>query len=166
MTIDERLERIEARLRAAEDRLAIIDLLARYGPAVDSGECRFAAETWVDDGAYDIGGMVRATGHDAISALYEADMHQGFIARGSAHLTGTPTIRIDGDSAEAVAHSFVILRAKGADGAGEGGWTVYRASANYWRLVRTAAGWRIAERRNHLLDGSPASHALLARVTG
>lgn len=154
MTIEDRLSALETRLRAAEDQLEIIRLLSSYGPAVDSGSSREAARLWTEDGAYDVGGLHRAQGHDAIAALYDGDGHQALIHRGSAHLTATPRVSVDGDQAEAVAYSFVVLR-------GEHGFDVWRASANRWTLRRTPAGWRIVERHNRVLDGSPQSHAVL-----
>lgn len=157
MSYEERLEKIEARLRAAEDQLEIIRLLSTYGPAVDSGASRAAAELWTEDGAYDVGGMSRFAGHDVLEALYEAEMHQSLIRQGSAHITSTPQITLDGDRAEAVAYSLVVLR-------GEGGHTVWRASANHWELRRTEAGWRMVTRSNRVLDGSAESHAMLARA--
>ena len=157
MSYDGRLEKIEARLQAAEDQLEIIRLLSTYGPAVDSGASRAAAELWTEDGAYDVGGLNRFAGHDALEALYEADLHQSLIRQGSAHVTSTPQITLDGDRAEAVAYSLVILR-------GEDGHAVWRASANHWDLRRTEAGWRMVTRSNRVLDGSPDSRAMLARA--
>ena len=90
----------------------------------------------------------------AIAALYEAEGHQALIHKGSAHLTATPRITIKGDTAEAVAYSFVVLR-------DDTDWGVWRASANRWTLRRTEGGWRIVERFNRTLDGSEASHAIL-----
>jgi hypothetical protein len=154
MATEDRLDKLEARLQAAEDQLAIIRLLNTYGPAVDSGGSREGAALWADDGVYDVGGMHRAKGHDNIAALYDAQGHQDLIHQGSAHLTATPRITLNGDDAEAVAYSFVVLR-------GDKGWNVWRASANRWTLKRTADGWRIAERYNRPLDGSEESHATL-----
>jgi hypothetical protein len=71
--------------------------------------------------------------------------------------TTSPQVVIDGDTATAVAHSLVVRRT------GEG-YEVWRASANHWALRRTAAGWRITERSNRTLDGSPESHQILARA--
>lgn len=157
MTLEQRLEKLEARLQAAEDQLEIIRLLSTYGPAVDSGASRAAAELWTQDGAYDVGGMNRFAGHDALEALYEAEMHQSLIRQGSAHITSTPQITLEGDRAEAVAYSMVVL-------AGEDGHTVWRASANHWELRRTPEGWRIVTRTNRVLNGSEESHALLKRA--
>ncbi|HEY3696817.1 nuclear transport factor 2 family protein [Phenylobacterium sp.] len=154
MAIEDRLDALEARLQAAEDQLAIIRLLSTYGPAVDSGSSREGAALWTEDGVYDVGGMRRAEGHDAIAALYDSQGHRELIFRGSAHLTATPRITVTGDTAEAVGYSFVMLRS-------HKGWYVWRASANRWTLTRTPDGWRIVERYNRPVDGSEDSHATL-----
>ena len=145
------------RLQSVEDRLEIINLLATYGPLVDSGECHPAAELWVDDGVYDVGGSGQARGRKAIAALYEHDLHQSLIHQGSGHVTTTPRITLDGDTATAIAHSFVLLR-------GEGEWRVWRASANEWKLVRGPHGWQIVERINRPLDGTEQSHDVLRKA--
>ena len=157
MEYEDRLAKIEARLRAAEDQLEIIRLLSTYGPAVDSGASRYAAELWVEGGSYDVGGMHRFSGHDTLEALYEAETHQGLIHQGSAHITSTPQITLDGDRAEAVAYSLVVLKT-------DEGHVVWRASANHWELARTDTGWRMVTRTNRVLDGSPESRAVLARA--
>ena len=154
MSVEGRLAALESRLQAAEDQLEIIRLLTTYGPAVDSGSSQAAAALWTEDGAYDIGGMHRAEGHANIAALYDGEGHQGLIHQGSSHLTATPRITLHGDTAEAVAYSFVVLK-------GEKDWGIWRASANRWKLKRTAAGWRIVERFNRTLNGSEESHAIL-----
>jgi uncharacterized protein (TIGR02246 family) len=154
MTIRDKLAELEARVQASEDQLAIARLLASYGPAVDSGESREAAQLWTSGGVYDVGGVSREQGHDAIAALYDAGFHQSLIRQGSAHVTMAPQITLDGDCAVAVGHSIVFLRA-------ENGYNAWRVSANRWTLVRTDGGWRIAERFNRVLDGSPESHDAL-----
>ena len=47
---EERLDRLEARVQALEDELAIIRLVASYGPLVDAGEADAVAALWAEDG--------------------------------------------------------------------------------------------------------------------
>lgn len=156
MDIEQRLAAIETRLRSAEDQLEIIRLLNTYGPAVDSGSAEAAADLWVDDGIYDAGGVTRFT-PEALIAMYNDTGHQGLVHAGVSHLTATPRIEIDGDEAKAVAYSFVILR-RGEE------WFIMRGAINHWSLVRTPQGWRIKERFNRVLDGTPASHEVMRRA--
>jgi len=146
----------EARLQALEDREAIRDLIARYGPLADSGDAAGVAALWTEDGSYAVGGMTEAKGRAAIAALIEGQMHQSLMAGGCAHVLGPVAIDLDGDTATARGHS-VVFRADG-----EGGWTPFRVSANRWSLARTPEGWRVTRRENALLDGSEAARALLA----
>lgn len=155
MSIEERLAALETRVRAAEDHLEIIRLLNTYGPAVDSGSAQAAANLWAEDGIYDAGGVTRFT-PEALITMYNDAGHQGLVHTGSSHLTATPRIEINGDEAEAVAYSFVIVRR-------DEEWFIMRGAINHWQLVRTAGGWRIKERFNRVLDGSPASHEVMRR---
>jgi hypothetical protein len=156
MDLEERLLAIEARLRSAEDQLAIIRLLNTYGPAVDSGSAQAAADLWVEDGIYDAGGVTRFT-PDGLVAMYNDEGHQGLVHAGVSHLTATPRIEVHGDTAEAVAYSFVILRR-------ETEWFIMRGAINHWSLVRTDKGWRIQERLNRVLDGTLQSHEVMKRA--
>jgi len=157
VSVEERLEALESRLRTAEDQLEIIRLLNSYGPLVDAGESQAAAHLWVEGGVYDVGGVRRIQAYDDIAAMYDSEGHRNLINTGASHLTATPRITLQGDDAEAVAYSFVVLK-EGAR------WFVWRASANHWTLKRTPEGWRIVERFNRVLDGSKESHATLRRV--
>lgn len=161
MTIEERLEALEARLRGAEDRLEILNLLNSYGPLVDSGSAEEAAALWVPGGGYNfsggLSGGTRLEAPEQLVAMYETDGHMGLVSTGVSHFTGVPKITVDGDSATAVGYSFVILK--------EGDrWFIWRGAVNEWSLLRGDAGWRIKERFNRTLDGSADSHAVMRRV--
>jgi len=145
---------VAARIAALEDREAICDLLARYGPLADAGDCAGAAALWTQDGVYEVGGYGEYRGRAAIQALLEGETHQALIAGGAAHVLSPPVIDIDGDRAIARCHS-VVFRREGET------WTAHRASANAWHLVRTAEGWRVARRINRLLDGAVEARALI-----
>lgn len=149
------LEAIERRLAALEDREAIRELIARYGPLADSGDADALAALWSEDGAYEVLGFAAAHGRAEIAALITGPVHQGLMAGGVAHVLGPVTIALDGDVAEARGHSVVLRHENGA-------YTVYRVSANRWTLRRTGEGWRVHHRVNALLDGAAAARALLA----
>ena len=136
----------EARLQALEDREAIRDLIARYGPLADSGDAAGVAALWTEDGSYAVHGFADAVGHAEIAALIDGPYHQQLMADGCAHVLGPVAIDLAGDSATARGHSLV-LRWTGSQ------FEVRRVAANRWELVR---------RENALLQGAAAARALLA----
>ncbi|MEW2459309.1 MULTISPECIES: nuclear transport factor 2 family protein [Microbacterium] len=144
---------LERRLRALEDRAEIAELIARYGPAVDSADAAEVSALWAADGTYRFDDTVLDA--DGIRTLVDLPSHREYLRRGCAHVLSAPRIEIDGDTAVAVTHSVVLLR----DG---DHWEAERVSANRWELVRTTNGWRVRERRNHLLDGDAVARELLA----
>lgn len=150
------LEDVAARLQALEDREAIRDLIARYGPLADTGAAERLAELWTEDGRYAVGGMTEAKGRAAIAALIDGAVHQGLMADGCAHALGPVTIDLDGVRATARGYSIVFRRT------GDHRFEAYRVSANRWHLARTPDGWRVTSRENALLDGAEAARVLLA----
>ena len=166
MTIEERLEALERRCRAAEDHLEILNLLNSYGPLVDSASAesdsaKQAGELWVEGGGYAFtkpdGTPDRLEAHDGIAGMYSWPGHVDLVNTGCSHLTATPKIAVDGDDAQAVGYSYVVLR--------EGDrWFLWRAAVNHWTLRRTPEGWRIVERFNRPLNGSDESHEVMRRL--
>lgn len=161
MSTEDRLSALEARLRKAEDHLEILNVLNSYGPLVDSASAGEAGALWTEDGGYNFGkpggGTHRLAGPDEIADMYTWEGHLGLVHTGCSHLTATPKIAIDGDRAQAVGYSFVVLRE-------DDRWFLWRAAVNHWTLRRTDAGWRIVERTNRTLDGSPDSHEIMKKV--
>jgi uncharacterized protein (TIGR02246 family) len=133
----------------SEDVVAITQLIAAYGVAVDSGDASAAAALFTDDGWYDVAGR-RYEGAAAIAEMVSGRAHQGLLTEGVAHLQGLPRVDLDGDRAVAVNHSVVLLNG-----------AVWRVAANRWELVRTAAGWKVTARTNRLLDGGQEARDLL-----
>ncbi len=161
MDREARLLELERRLQKAEDQLEIQNLLMSYGPLVDSATAEPAGALWVEGGGYNFtlpdGGTKRLAAPDEIAGMYGWPGHLDLVNTGCAHMTATPKITVDGDDAQAVGYSVVILK--------EGDrWFLWRAAVNHWTLKRTADGWRIAERFNRALDGSPESHATMQKV--
>lgn len=153
---------VAARLDAVEARLAIIDVIAGYGPAVDAGRAEDVAGLWAEDGRYSFtlaDGTATLDGRDAMRSMVEGDMHQGIIADGSAHLMGLPVVEIAGDFAVATGHSM-LMRYQPRDGS----FRIDRIAANRWELRRTAGVWQVIERVNLLLDGRESARFLLGRV--
>jgi hypothetical protein len=47
------VEELKDRVRFLEDQVELGQLVARYGPSVDSGSAEATAELWTDDGVFD-----------------------------------------------------------------------------------------------------------------
>ena len=154
IVLEARLNALEIRLRRAEDLLAIYQLIASYGPAVDSGDAAATGALWADDGTYDWGGGPPEKGPEGLAAMVEGAMHQGIIAGGAGHVLSLPKIEIRGEEATAINYSRLYRR----DGEG---FVVYRLAANRWELVRTKAGWKVKSRVNRLLKGEEEARAIL-----
>lgn len=165
MTLEDRLSALEARLtateahlREAQDRLEILQLVATYGPAVDSGAADATAGLWVHDGVYDTYPHVFA-GQEEIAAMVGGERHQGLIHNGAAHLLGIPHITIDADTAVVTNYSQLVRRDPNTDS-----FTLWRTGVNRWELRREANGeWKVVHRANRQLDGTPEARALLGQ---
>ncbi|WP_213575339.1 nuclear transport factor 2 family protein [Rhodococcus sp. USK13] len=148
------LQSLLGRVAVLEDKLAILELMTAYGPAIDSGSAEAVARLWTEDGVYDVDtGVLR--GHAAITAMVQSQAHQGWIAGGCAHMLEPGHIRVDGDTAVATCKSQLIIR-------DEDGFRVHRITANRWELAKIDGVWKVTRRTNRLLDGREEARALLA----
>lgn len=145
---------LAVRLRHLEDRAAIQDLIAAYGPLADCGSAQTLAQLWIPDGEYVVAGFGAARGHAQIAALIEGETHQQLLAQGCGHVLSPHTISITGDEADARGYSVVFRHSAGT-------FEPWRVSANIWKFVRTVAGWRVKLRENAPLDGSNTARSLL-----
>jgi len=146
---------LTARVQVLEDHLAITQLVARYGPAVDSGSSDAAAVLWTDDGVFEAPPYAVWTGHDEIAGMVEGEGHQDLIHHGAGHVLTVPHVVVRGDEAEGWSYALNIRW----DADAERFW-VARVSANGWRWCRTPDGWRITHRVNRNLDGTEAPRAI------
>lgn len=151
------VEAMRARLQLLEDQMALIQLTAQYGPNVDSGAAAATAALWTDDGTFDAVGVIAMNGRDEIVGMVEGELHQSLIVNGCGHVLTTPHVVVDGDEAHGRSYALNIRW----DAAAERFW-VARVSANTWKWRRTPDGWRITERINANLDGTPEHRAMLA----
>jgi hypothetical protein len=156
--VEERIRLLENRLLHVEDRLAIVQLMAGYGPAVDGSCQRDAANVWTEDGVYELDSN-SFEGRANIIAMLESDQTRALINGGSAHVLSTPHIVIEGDTAVATCTSR-LYRYAGDE------FRVLRATANRWEFVRTPQGWRVKRRINKTLNGSEESKRLFQRSAG
>ncbi|TCJ32998.1 nuclear transport factor 2 family protein [Parafrankia sp. BMG5.11] len=150
------VETLATRIARLEDQVEIMQLVAQYGPAVDSGSADAAAELWTEDGTFDAVPQLRMRGRDDIVAMVNGG-HQRLIQGGCGHVLTVPHIVVDGDEATGRSYALNIRWDTDADR-----FWVARVSANTWRWTRTPQGWRISERVNANLDGTPEHRAMLA----
>ena len=149
-----RLDRIEQRLLAVEDELAITRLVASYGPLVDAGDAEAVAALWAEDGEYDVEGWHMRSRED-VRQMVLSDGHQHLIGGGCTHFLAPAYVRLHGDEATAVCESLLVRHK-------DGGFSVRRAGGNHFRLRRTDEGWRIVHRTTRALDDSAEARELLA----
>lgn len=160
MSVEERLAALEAEVRELRDIAEITKLAMSYGPLVDSGSPDAVADLYVEDGVYDVDEAYMEN-REAIRSMVKSAGHQGWITGGAAHFSGPLTISVDGDTAQAVGHTLMVIKDEG-----DFRFFVRRATASLWQFVRTEAGWKVARRTNRLLDGSEEARALFADALG
>ena len=75
---DPSLASLTERLQRVEDQLAIYQLIAAYGPAVDRADGLGAGALWTKDGTYDAGGTLAFQGRHGVVGLVDSDLHRGY----------------------------------------------------------------------------------------
>jgi hypothetical protein len=158
--LKDELAALKARVQELEDHRDVIQLVAQYGPSVDSGSADETASIWTEDGTFAVVGGERTftmEGREQIKGMVSGEGHQSLIHNGCAHVLTVPHVEIDGDSATGRSYALNIRWGPQADR-----FWVARVSANQWRWVRSEKGWKVVERINSNLDGAQASRALLA----
>ncbi|MFJ6095665.1 nuclear transport factor 2 family protein [Williamsia muralis] len=151
--VDDRLAHLELRLRQVEDRLAITQLLASYGPLVDSGDPDATAALWAEAGQYDVPGLLMKSRED-IRTMVSSSAHRTLIESGSAHFIGPASIAIDGDRAVAVCESILVLRENDA-------YRILLSGSHRIQLERLNEDWKITHRITRELNGDSEARELL-----
>jgi ketosteroid isomerase-like protein len=154
--VEDRLVALERRVGVLEDEVAIHRLINTWGPAVDTGHAEAAASLFADDGILE-SDLSYLIGPPAIAAMVNGEGHQSLIRGGSAHIPAFPVLQIDGDRATATGYTRVYRHT-------DEGYEVWRLSANRWEFRRTAEGWRVTRRTNHVIDGGPESPTILKQL--
>jgi ketosteroid isomerase-like protein len=154
--LSDRVAALEARVVHLEDQLAVHRLINSWGPAVDTGNGEAAASLFAEDAILE-SDLSYLIGPAAITAMVYAEGHQSLIRDGSAHIPAFPIVTIEGDRASATGYTRVYRHT-------ENGYDVWRVSANQWEFRRTADGWRVTRRTNHVIDGGPEANEILGRV--
>lgn len=146
---------LEARLRKVEDQMAIYQLIAAYGPAIDACDYQQSFDLWTEDGVYEVGGLGVYEGRAGLTTMINGPFHQGIVGGGSAHVGSLPFVIVEGDAAVATNYARLYAHKDGA-------FTPIRIVASRWQFRRTEKGWLIERRINRLLNGHADARALLA----
>src|SRR3984957_17988823 len=119
------VEVLAEKVRALEDQVEIMQIVAQYGPAVDSGSGAAAAALWTEDGAFDAVPHLKMRGRDDIIAMVTGDGHLSLLGGGCGHVLTVPHIVVDGDEATGRSYALQVRWDAGA-----GRFWVDRASAH------------------------------------
>ncbi len=94
---------------SAEDRLAVIDLIANYAWCVDTGDVEGYVDNFLADGVVEYGSGSRCAGHDEIRSWVAGlvDIKQIGSESGLRHVLGIP--RIEGDGERCSARTYVVI---------------------------------------------------------
>lgn len=145
---------LEGRIKELEDKLAILQVVAGYGPSVDGGATK-AGLLWTEASWYDTDSSPAAATPHGRAGIEGAARRFLEDPVGLAHISHLPLIKVDGDRATAINHSNTFHQ--------EGDtFRLGRVSSNRWELVRVDGSWQIDRRVNRLLNGSRESKDLLA----
>ena len=128
---------------STEDRLAILDLIARYNHALDAGDKEAYAATWAEDGVFELGAQETVRGRAAIRDRFANAPPEGVRIR---HWTANPVIEGDGD--RATLRLYVMTLRIDAHGRQVGFSGLYDD-----RLERVNGAWKFTHRR--LIPDSP-----------
>ena len=163
--LEARITALERRVRAAEDELAIRNLIVRYGLAVDLGDAQGVADVFTPDAVFEVGnasgdlrgGDVVFRGRAQIMNDLVLGPHQALLPN-CAHTIGPVVVRLGADRAEATGYTRIYLRR--AKGEPDDHIHLFRLAFNRWELARQPDGsWLIARRTSRVL-GDAGAHAL------
>ena len=132
------------------DRLAIQDVLVRYGMALDDRDWERLSTCFLPDAVADYGGPDDQVGYPKIEETCRAALGR---LDGSQHFISNFEITVDGDTAR----SRCYLMAQHVRNSAEGGPHFTVAGTYRDELVRTSDGWRIRRREliTTWIDGNP-----------
>lgn len=158
---------LEVRLRAVEDRLAILDLIAGSALSSDISSRSYWAALFAEDAVLDReAGGADLQGRATLADIMISPGHVAGMESGMAHLCAVPHIRINGDSAVAAGYFQIIIpNPVGPDvefaSYGQAkGHMIWRLTANRWELARMAEGWQITRRSIRPVPGEEARRIL------
>jgi hypothetical protein len=156
MITSEEFAALEQRVHELEDKLAIYQLVASYGPSIDGGAVAEAGSLWTEDCWYDSDASSAGPEgvHGRLGIQGVAEMC-GELSFGVAHITHLPVVTVDRDRATVIGHSNTFHQE-------EKEFRVGRVASNRWELERIDGRWQVRRRTNRVLDGSAGSKDVFA----
>ncbi|WP_255080594.1 nuclear transport factor 2 family protein [Lacihabitans sp. CCS-44] len=139
------------RIKAAEDRLEILNLLAGSAFSSDVASEAYWKKMFTEDATFDRG-TKQDKGREQILKIINAPEQKEAIKAGMTHLAMLPHIKLTGDSAVATGYLLIVMPDSAASHvklAGKGvspGFSIYQVTINKYTLVRTIEGWKVTER--------------------
>jgi uncharacterized protein (TIGR02246 family) len=146
------LDALTRRIEVLEDERAVVDILTRYGFAVDSDDPDGTASLYAPGCTVEIDGQTSIRSREDMAAMVRGPGHQSILPN-CAHQMGPFSVRLDADTATATGYGTVYLRT-------DEGFRVWRVSAGRWELRRADGGWLIERRWTRALGSAEAQHLL------
>jgi uncharacterized protein (TIGR02246 family) len=150
--IEARLSALARRVQALEDERAVVDVLTRYGFAVDSDDPDGTGALYTEDCTIEIDGRTDIRSREDVAGMVRGRGHQSILPNCS-HQMGPFSVRLDGDRATATGYGTVYLHT-------DGGFGVRRVSAGRWELRRIDGQWQIERRWTRAIGSTEAQQLL------
>ncbi len=131
----------------AADKIAIVELVARYNHAIDHQDTATWVNLFTEDGLLLTDDKIRAQGRDALRAYAGSAPPEG---RSRRHWTSNIVIDIDGETAVLKAYVMVFNLAEGLS-------TPYLMAEYDDRLIKVDGQWRFKLRHMRVLRGGPST---------
>jgi hypothetical protein len=150
--LEARVDELARRVATLEDERAVVDLLTRYGFAVDSNDPSATAAMYAERCVVEIDGDDRIRSSEAMADMVRGRGHQSLLPN-CAHQMGPFSVRIDGDRATATGYGRVYLH-------GEDGFRIWRVSAGRWEPERRDGAWEVTHRSTRAIGSASAQELL------
>lgn len=162
-------ENLLSRIKATEDRLEILNLLAGSAFSSDVASESYWTKMFTEDATFDRGATRQDKGRDEILKIINSSDQKEAIKGGMTHLAMLPHITLKGDTAVAIGYLLIVMPDTAASHVklpGKGvspGFSIYQITANQWKLLRTSDGWKVTQRKVRPLSSSD-SHEMIQKA--
>lgn len=165
-------QQLLARIKAMEDRLDILNLLAGSAISSDVASEAYWQKMFTHDAVFDRGQGRQDTGQAEILKIIKDPNQKEAIKAGMTHLPMLPYITLNGDSAVATGYLLIVMPDSAASHvklAGKGvspGFSIYQLTVNRWQFVRTTEGWKVTRRIVRPISSNDSRDILKQAIKG